>query len=240
MSRVRFTCEFSLKIQEELDGDWKIVPKNVELRDRGDRPNVQMDQMLADFAEKNRHRFFDYGGVGCKFRKSPCFPEFEARFELLVDLVERGLPVPLPNQSVKNYPAGILVIARQEYLKALDHGPRFNPESEEFVSGGASWRSPSAKLPKDRCWGNPVPVKTLARTSPSKVCGVQYEYHSRTSVARDQSERNRKKLAELEERVRVLSAMKKKEETKPVDDLERRMARLLDLAEAPVCVATPL
>jgi hypothetical protein len=240
MSQVRFTCEFSLKIQEELDGEWKIVPKNVDLRDREDRPGVQMDQMLADFAEKNRHRFFDYGGVGHKFRVSPCFPEFEKRFEYLADLAARGLRIPLPNQSVKDYPASILIIARRDYLKALDQGPRFNPESEEFVPAGASWLSPSAELPKDRCWGNPVPVKTLARTSPSKVCGVHYEYHSRTSVARDQSERNRKKLAELEERVRVLSAMKKKEETKPVDDLERRMARLLDLAEAPVCVATPL
>jgi len=235
MSSVSFSPSHVSKV---LGGD--EVCARTDFRDHNGKPRVQFESMLCAFAEKNRTRFFDYGGIGRKWSKTP-FPEFSNMFDELTETAVSGQRISLTTQAVPNYPAATLVILHGEYDKSLRDGPRLNWAATPFVPGGEAVK----------------PVQGLARTSPYRVAGVtlldQSPPNSDLALVQVGEQETEKmtprtlssnkldtRLSELEERMERLLSGKQSFDPKSTDDLEQRMARLLDLADTPVCFATPV
>ena len=237
MTTVNFSSSHMSKV---LGGD-EVVCARTDFRDHNDKPRVQFESMLCAFAEKDRTRFFDYGGIGRKWSKTP-FPEFSNMFDELTETAVSGQRISLTTQAVPNYPGATLIILHGEYDKSLRDGPRLNWAATPFVPGGVAVK----------------PVQGLARTSPARVAGVTLldqtpplalvaTAHIAEIVGTQKSETPRRssselesRLSELEDRMKRLLSGGQSFDSKSTDDLEQRMARLLDLGDTPVCFATPV
>ena len=136
-----------------------------DMRDRSQRPSPVFAQMICDYIEKarlpeDRKRFFDYGGWGYKWSKDkdlmeslkPLFERAEKQFE------DPEFKLSLSDQTIKRssggYPRVRFFEVYDQFLKSLEHGPRFNPNAEPFTFGV-----------------RPV-SNILARTGPAKICGA--------------------------------------------------------------------
>ena len=235
MSSVSFSDSHVSKI---LGGD-KVVCARTDFRDRNEKPRVQFESMLCAFAEKSRTRFFDYGGIGRKWSKTH-FPGFSRMFDELTEAAVSGQRISLPTQAVPNYPAATLTILHGEYDKSLRDGPRLNWAATPFVPGGEAVKV----------------VQGLARTSPVRVAGVTLLDQTPPAlvatahiveIVGTQSETPRRSSSELEtclsgleDRMKRLLSGGQSFDSKSTDDLEQRMARLLNLGDTPVCFATPV
>ena len=200
---------FSGKVEtEEIGSPGERKTMNLKGRSREEMEEYPFAKMLADYAEKERLRFFDYGGIGHKWTKHTHFPHFDNLFKdaLVSGLAKKedGLPFSLITISVKDYPLQTLRDAYSAYLSFKVDGPTLNPDIKEFNPFSVKTTELKRSCPRR--------ILDTTMTKPLKPPGPAPPRRPTTSCRIDPTEDKgpsdiNEKIAELEKRIKRIQNM---------------------------------
>ena len=196
---------FSGKVEtEEIGSPGERETMNLKGRPREEMEEYPFAKMLADYAEKERHRFFDYGGIGYKWTKHTHFLRFGKLFEDALKKKEDGLSLALITIAVKEYPLQTLRDAYNAYLSFKVNGPTLNPNIKEF--------NPFSEETTELKRSCPRIIFGTTMTKPSKPPGPAPPRRPTTSCRVDPMENKGpndidEKIAELEKRIKRIQNM---------------------------------
>jgi len=204
MTKTR-NVSFSGKVEtEEIGSPGEREFMDLKGRSREEMGEYPFSKMLADYAEKERHRFFDYGGIGYKWTKHTHFDQFDNLFRDALKKKEDGLTFTLVTIAVKDYPLQTLRDAYNAYLSFKVNGPTLNPDIKEFnpLSEGTTELKRSC----------PRTIFGTTMKKPSKPSGPAPPRRPTTSCRVGSTEKRGpndidEKIAELEKRIKRIQNM---------------------------------
>ena len=207
---------FSEKVEAEEIGS-PGERKNIDLdkRSREEMEEYPFAKMLEDYVEKERYRFFDYGGVGYKWTKNAHFPSFGSLFKDGLKKNEDGYPIELIPIALGDYPQQVFIDAYKDYLSFQENGPTLNPDVTDFI---------------------PFQVETtkLARSCPREILGTTKIGSPKPSGPPPP------RRPTTSSRVGPMEKRGPNDIDGKIAELEKRIKRLQNMSHTPLCPVAPL